>query len=42
MNPNLRKKIIEKLGEISKVDDEEILLLSRKGFNDPEMLPKPR
>ena len=24
------------------MDDEEILLLSKKGFNDPEMLPKPR
>jgi hypothetical protein len=35
-------KKFEKLEEISKMDDEEILFLSRKGFNDPEMLPKPR
>jgi hypothetical protein len=34
----------QKLEDIEKLDDEEVLLLSKwgHGFNDPEMLPKPR
>jgi hypothetical protein len=35
-------KKFEKLEDIEKLDDEEVLLLSKRGFNDPEMLPKPR
>ena len=32
-------KKFEIVKEISEMDDDEILLLSRRGFNDPEMLP---
>jgi hypothetical protein len=32
----------DKIEDIEKLDDEEVLLLSKWGFNDPEMLPKPR
>ncbi len=33
---------IRKIRRHWKLDDEEVLLLSKWGFNDPEMLPKPR
>ena len=32
----------EKLEDIDKLDDEDVLLLSRRGFTDPEELQKPR
>ena len=33
---------IWKLKDIEKLEDDEILLLSKRGFNDPETLQKPR
>ena len=35
-------KRFEKLEDIDKLEDDDVLLLSKWGFNDPEMLPKPR
>jgi hypothetical protein len=35
-------KKFEKLEDLEKLDDEKVLLLSKWGFNDPKMLPKPR
>jgi hypothetical protein len=35
-------KKFEKLEDIEKLEDDEILLLSKRGFDDPETLQKPR